>query len=722
MFNRLHHKWLVSLLVIGAATAGTFADYTDITTGATGQQSVRFVTDEVVYLEDLVDGRWVGRYFSADGRINVNHEIWTSDAFQIAINKKPIEDGWKCISSSEVANTDRGARHFVVELANQKRSLHVKVHTTLDATPVIVRWLEITNNAKGPVALTTLAPFSGRLWASSPFVPTDYTLGYYAKKEWAYEGWLHWQDLQPGSWQYRSQTVRGHDDPFFIVRNNSNGEYFIAHLAWPMYWQMSFTKDEHGLQFNIGPDSDDALRTLTAGETIETPAVHLGHISGDLDHAVQAMHDHIRKSVLPLRAPERSHLIQYLVPADQGYYMPFDESSAYKCVDVAEAIGAELFILDFGWWDVTCDWIPSPTRFPNGLKPLAEYVHEKGMLFGIYTETEGGRGNVNQSRVYKEHPDWIGPSDIINLSIPEAAQWVESEICKMIEDFALDLYRLDYNPSDRSGGGFDKDPIIKLNSHKRNGFLENDNWRYYEAFFDTYQRVHHKYPDLILQQASAGGARNDLGTVSRFHEAYLTDGLWLPRELQIYSGLTLGLPPENFVILHGAHSGGRGVGLPQNTDTLLRMSYATSTPQIFVGAVAPSVEKLSPERRERFLHYGKIFKKFIRPLLPTCKVYHHEPINARNSVTTSGWFVMEFAAPNRKKGWALLVKLTQTDSDIYNLRLRGLDPARTYDVTFDSLDIKAKIKGSKLTQDGLPIRLEDAGASELLLFQARKLP
>ena len=120
-----------------------------------------------------------------------------------------------------------------------------------------------------------------------------------------------------------------------------------------------------GVLLRIGPWAETALRVIAPGETVATPAVHLGHVSGDLDTAVQAMHEHLRRTVLPSRPRERAGLIQYLVPADQGYYVPFDETSAFKCVDVAAAIGAEVFVLDYGWWDVNLDWQPSRTRFPT---------------------------------------------------------------------------------------------------------------------------------------------------------------------------------------------------------------------------------------------------------------------------------------------------------------------------------------------------------------------
>jgi len=702
-------------------------NYTDFAIGEAPNPQVRYTTGRTIYVESSDGERWLGRYWSADGRINVPYESWADEAFRLQIDHQLLSTGWKWVSTSEAPETERGARHLVVELSNTAHSVDVKVHTLLDGTPVLTRWLEITNTSDKSVALTAVAPWAGRLWPGRNF-----TLGYFTQDIWACEGWFEWEPLPKGTKTIKCDKGQGFDDPFFVVRNEVTGEYFIGHLAWSANWQMDFQRDDMGLLFAIGPDAVPTQRVIAPEETVATPAVHMGHVSGSLDMAVQAMHDHLRRSVLPLRKPERFGLIEYLVPADQGYYTPFDESSALKCVDVAAAIGAELFLLDAYWWDITPDWVPSADRFPRGLEPVIDYVHEKGMLFGLYAEPEAGRGRVQESKVYREHPEWFGPKNVLNLTIPEAAAWMESEIRRLIEQYNLDLLRIDYNP------GFTYDGPVTI----RDGITENNYWRYYEVFYDLYARLQKKYPDLILQQCAAGGARNDLGTASRFHETYLTDGLSLPRELQVYSGLTLGLPPEIFLILHGA-DGGQGMGKPQNLDTVLRMSFATSTPQIFVGMVAPSVEELSPERQARFLHYGKIYKEFIRPLLPTCKMYHHEPVNARAGVESSPWFATEYASPERIKGWALIVRMRngagdlyvhkypnevindfevtagqRYERDTYLFKPRGLDPAKTYRVTFDSLDTTVTIDGLHLLQDGLQIRLENVGMSELLLFEA----
>jgi hypothetical protein len=58
-------------------------------------------------------------------------------------------------------------------------------------------------------------------------------------------------------------------------------------------------------------------------------------------------------------------------------------------------------------------------------------------------------------------------------------------------------------------------------------------------------------------------------------------------------------------------------------------------------------------------------------------------------------------------------------SDTYVLRPRGLDPGKSYRVTFDSMGTTATVDGLSLMRDGLPIRLESNLSSELLLFEVQ---
>ena len=166
------------------------------------------------------------------------------------------------------------------------------------------------------------------------------------------------------------------------------------------------------------------------------------------------------------------------------------------------------------------------------------------------------------------------------MTNPEAVNFIHEQIRSMVRDDKIDLFRLDYNP------GFD----YGLGQHIRSGISENDYWRYYEATYKLFEEVKKEFPSLILQQAAAGGGRNDLGLVSRFDEQYTTDGLDMPEVLQNLSGQTLGLPIEMFATAFGipAHSENRG-----HLDTHLRAAYSLGPP--WIAPVIPELKDVNPE-------------------------------------------------------------------------------------------------------------------------------
>jgi len=52
-------------------------------------------------------------------------------------------------------------------------------------------------------------------------------------------------------------------------------------------------------------------------------------------------------------------------------------------------LGYTYLVLDDGWMamqrdSITGDLVPDPKKFPNGLKPVIDYVHAKGLKFGLY--------------------------------------------------------------------------------------------------------------------------------------------------------------------------------------------------------------------------------------------------------------------------------------------------------------------------------------------------
>ena len=126
-------------------------------------------------------------------------------------------------------------------------------------------------------------------------------------------------------------------------------------------------------------------------------------------------------------------------------------------MEVAKSIGTELYVIDAGWygnepnvwWKNVGDW-HAGAWLPNGLEPVPERAHQLGMKFGLWVEVEAVGEN---STLRREHPDWLYRRDgepvasarALDLTNPIVAAWVQSEIERVIEQYKLDMFRIDHN-------------------------------------------------------------------------------------------------------------------------------------------------------------------------------------------------------------------------------------------------------------------------------------
>jgi hypothetical protein len=97
-------------------------------------------------------------------------------------------------------------------------------------------------------------------------------------------------------------------------------------------------------------------------------------------------------------------------------------------------------------------------------------------------------------------------------------------------------------------------------------------------------------------------------------------------------------------------------------------------------------------------------------------VYHHTPQTPYFS--QSPWVVLEYASRDRKRGIATLFRTSSFEGPVYRFVPRGIDVADTYKVTFQNRGETVELSGAQLLQQGISIRLETPGTSEMLLFES----
>jgi alpha-galactosidase len=722
------------ILVISAATllrsqsaAGKYWN------AAIKQPTVRLSSGLMLCDEELYRGRWVNRYWTSTGQIKADFHMEGQsqargslpiDSFQLAIEGQDLAGSWRWVNAGQTEVKNPDGLLVTIELASTIRPISVKLHTLMHGGPVMIRWLDITNTGNKPTAITKVSPWSGMLWNSDGYnerikeneAPFEVATAKY--EEWGREGAWTFDPVSNGTRTVSGTRGRsGWGHPSFFARNRATGEWFVASLGWSGNWTMHVTgvedqpRDLARLFFDLGPAAaDPVLRVLAPGETVTSPETHLLLIRADLDHVIQALHEHVRNNVLPANVPGREYQVE---SNHRGYIVDHeDEAGIKREIDLAADVGAEEFLIDAGWygpdpnvwWNNAGDWYAG-SWLPNDLNPIREYARQKGLLFGLWVEIE----SIGQaSKLRKEHPDWVltrngkpvANGRLLDFANPAVVAWAESEIVRLIRKYDLDMFRLDFNSTAEEGG-----------NRMQDGFIENTDWRHVEALYGIFDRVRKRFPRVIFQNCAGGGGRLDYGILRRFQNTELSDWMRAPRGLKILNGMTWLLPPEILLRTFGTETD----GLEGDGDVDLQLRTAMLSRPIFRG-ISPTLPEFNPLLREKIRSGVQLFKSTVRPIMINSRVYHHTPLVPM--LEPSPWIVLEYASPERTRAVVGLFRTSQDGDPVFRFIPRGLDLGRTYRVTFYNEGQKVEIPGSQLL-DGIPIRLDEALTSEMLVFEVK---
>lgn len=697
---------------------------------ADNRPTARYVSAAAVCEEALEHGRWIGLYWSATGHVhreNVIPNLPGLDslkrplhAFELEVDGQSLHNRWDLVEASRRPGKRPGTTEAAVELKHQVRPVSVKVVTRLDGSPVFARYLEITNTGKAPAALGSVSPWSGVLWNTNTALPrhhtnvnpafderdrSKFTLGYLASEDWGHEGDLVWQPLPQEHFRIeRKQSGRCWGSPYYLLRNEATGELFFMGLAWSGNFFAEFAyRHESLLSFRIGPLAPAPLRLIAPGETVTSPEVHLGPMHGSFDEAVGLWHGHLRASVIPPRPKGKEmYTVAGRVVEEAGDWIK-------KEIDIAAEMGVEAFMVDAGWygasfatwWEHRGDWFEGDW-LPGGMKGLRDHTHQHGMLFGLWHEAEA---ITKKSRLFEEHPDWILKTDdrrecaeTLDLANPDAATYFEASVLKIVKGFKLDFYKLDYNVYTGEGG-----------QTIRDGYAESEFWRHSEAVHKVYDRVLKECPNVCLENCAGGGGRSDLGMAARFHYHCESDWSVMPYSIRAINSLSLFLPPEAIVYYHNHIQHAHQVA---DLDTHLRVTLFAVP--IYVGFGAQGADR-STEYFAKARRYIDLHKGFCRPVLAGHPVvYHHTP--DIGLFKPADWCVLEYAAPDRRRGYAGLFKLSGDRSE-YRFRPRGVDSSAAYTVTLDNRRQVLRLSGQELLLQGIPVELDAALTSELIMYE-----
>ena len=297
----------------------------------------------------------------------------------------------------------------------------------------------------------------------------------------------------------------------------------------------------------IGINDRDFAWRLEPGEAFQTPEAVMVFSREGLGGMSRAFHGLWNRHLLPQRWVCRRRPI--LLNSWEAAYFDFDEDKLVDIAAAAKAAGAELFVMDDGWFghrndDFTSlgDWDVNPEKLPGGLKRLGDRVRALGLEFGIWMEPEM---ISRESNLYRAHPDWA-------LQIPGRAP-IESRHQLTLDMGREDVQQFCIDVVSRtlrdSGATYLKWDMNRYFSNIGSTALPADRQgevahRYMLGLYRVMDALVRAFPDVLFEGCASGGGRYDAGLLYYVPQYWCSDNTDALCRCEIQYGTTLVFPPS----------------------------------------------------------------------------------------------------------------------------------------------------------------------------------
>ncbi|KQX56383.1 alpha-galactosidase [Streptomyces sp. Root66D1] len=577
-------------------------------------------------------------------------------------------------------------------LEDRHRPLRAELHYRVRPdTDVVERWTELTHtgDADGPPDPVTVGRLDSASWTAPPLA--DYRLSHLVGG-WNSEFQLQRDRLPVAETVLTSRRgITGHHaSPWLAVDDGSaaeeHGEVWSTALAWSGSWRVTVQRDPVGRTTWTGGFGHEGISwTLRPGESLRTP-VYAGLYSPDgFGGTSRGWHRYVSGHVLP--EPERDRPVLYNSWEATGFDV--DEAGQIRLAHLAAGVGAELFVLDDGWFGTRGDdrsglgdWTPRPEAFPNGLRPLADEVHRLGMDFGLWVEPE----MVNpDSELYRAHPDWVLNSPrldatelrnqlVLNFARPEVEEWALTTLDGLVTAHGVDWLKWDANRAFTEAG---------WDGHPDPDRLWIDHTRAVHRIMDRLRAAH---PGLRIEACAGGGGRVDLGMLARTDQAWTSDNTDPVDRIGIQHGFGQLFPAR---AMAAWVTDSPNVATGRRTPLRFRFHVSMAGALGLGGDLTSWSEEELAETAELVALY-----KRIRPLVQRGQQYRVTPPGPVTAV--------HYAAPDDSEHAVLVWRpTTRFGHRPEPVRLPALDPGARY----LDLDLDREYSGAVLVLQGLDPRL-----------------
>ncbi|MGG6313203.1 glycoside hydrolase family 36 protein [Paenibacillus macerans] len=400
--------------------------------------------------------------------------------------------------------------------------------------------------------------------------------------------------------------------PMAVLENRETGRSLFWQIEHNGSWHWEIIDQNDHLTLLIsGPTEHDNhwWVSLEPGETFVSVPVAVGAVSGGFEAAIGQLTAYRRRIRRP-NADNRDLRIIFNDYMNCLWGSPTTEK-LLPLIDAAAETGCEYFCIDAGWyapgewWDGVGEWLPSPERFPEGIKFVLDYIRGKGMVPGLWLELEVM--GINSPKLAETDDGWFfmrhGKRVMdrsryqLDYRNPQVVAHADEVIRRLVEDYGVGYIKMDYNINAGIGTETDADSF-------GDGLLQHN-----RAYLSWLDGIFARYPELVIENCSSGGMRMDYAMLSRHSIQSTSDQENYVNYAAIAAASPSALTPEQSAIWSYPLREGDDEEVVFNMVNALLLRVHQS------GHLA----ELSPRRRElvkEALDYYKTIRKDIPKALP----------------------------------------------------------------------------------------------------------
>lgn len=470
------------------------------------------------------------------------------DSFEIVQGKCAIE-GLPHLYTNQATE----AETLIITLKDDVAQLRLKLNYTIyQDYATVIRSTTLINDSAETLEINQLAS------QSLDFPNRSFEL-IHLNGAWGRERQLTREKIEIGTKVLDSKrgSSSHHQNPFVTLveptTTEFQGEAYGFCLVYSGNHQTVIEKDNYSqTRVVMGMNPFNFAWQLPAGESFHSPEVVNVYSNQGLNQMSKTYHDLFNHHLI--RGEHQLKERPVLINNWEATYFDFDDAKIHGIVDEAQALGIEMFVLDDGWFGERKDdhrslgdWYEFEGKLEQGLEGIAQYVHDKGMKFGLWFEPEM---ISKDSDLHRAHPDWVlsvpgrprslsRQQHVLDFSRADVRDHIYQQMTAILDRVPIDYIKWDMNRNMTEVYSLLLDPEMQ-------GEVSH---RYILGLYEFMEKLTQAYPHILFESCSGGGGRYDAGMLYYMPQTWTSDNTDPIARLKIQYSTSLVYPISTM----GAH-------------------------------------------------------------------------------------------------------------------------------------------------------------------------